>query len=57
MVDFLLAKVLVPVIDKVFGQEIGLIDQEEELFALMLSNILFEVFRVEEVWVPGIHDL
>lgn len=59
MFDFAFVEVVVPVLDQLWGQEVGLVDQQNILlFAFThVLNVLLEVGCVKELWVSGIHDL
>ena len=57
MLDTFFGEIFVPVLDKLFAQVIRFVDQQDELlvavtlFLTDLTDIFFEVSRVEKVWV------
>jgi len=54
-----LCEVFVPVLNKLFGQKVGLVDQQHEFLLVPadILNVLVQVGCVEELWVSGIDDL
>ena len=59
VIDILLLEVLVPVGNQLLAQVVSLVDKEHEFFVFFthFSDVFLEVCTVEEVWVPGVHDL
>ena len=59
VLDALLREVLVPVLDELRAQVVGLVDKKDELLIALahLIDILFQVGRVEKVRIPRIYDL
>lgn len=59
MLDAFLVEVLAPMCDQFFGQIVGFVDKQDELF-ITFSNffdVLLQVCTVEEVWISCIDDL
>lgn len=59
MLNTTLCEVFVPVLNKLFGQKVGLVDQQHEFLLVPadILNVLVQVGCVEELWVSGIDDL
>ena len=59
MVNTLLLKVGVPMRDQLLTQIVSLVDQKYEVLLVFayFVDVFLQIFRVEEVWVPGVHYL
>lgn len=59
MLNTTLCEVFVPVLNKLLGQKVGLVDQQHEFLLVPadILNVLVQVGSVEELWVSGIDDL